>query len=336
MLIRRVSGRVARWTLCLLVVQTVVPAPAPFTRVARTQFLELLKIPSESPAVSARSHGSAAEGGLIVEDLSWESADGETVPAFLIRPERASGRLPAVVCLHGSSGSRESMAAAEFGPGEWIRPGRQVPHTRLLGWARELARRGFVTLAITQRGLDRRTPPINDQANALLVQGRTAMGALVHEIRQGVTLLRERSDVGGIGIAGMSFGGITSFYTWLADTRVTAAAPICGGVGSLESFVLRGRLSYHGTYWWVPGMLEAGDHGDFAAANAPRPLMLWAPTSDVGMPREGVDRFRETAAAAYRQAGAASALQVHQPTGEHSFTVEAFEAMAAFLAQSLR
>lgn len=326
----------ARWTLSLLVVQAAALAAAPFASVARTQFLELLKIPSESPAVSARSHGRTAEDGLIVEDLSWESADGESVPAFLIRPESSTGRLPAVVCLHGSSGSRESMVAAEFGPGEWIRPGRQVPHTRLLGWARELARRGFVTLSITQRGLDRRTPPINDQANALLVQGRTAMGALVHEIRQGVTLLRERGDVGGIGITGMSFGGITSFYTWLADPRVTAAAPICGGVGSLESFVLRGSLSYHGTYWWVPGMLEAGDHGDFAAANAPRPLMLWAPTSDVGMPREGVDRFRATATAAYLQAGAGSALRIHQPPGKHRFTIEAFEAMAAFFAEVLR
>ena len=101
----------------------------------------------------------------------------------------------------------------------------------------------------------------------------------------------------------MSFGGITSFYAWLLDDRVAAAAPICGGVGSLETFIRLGRLSYHGTYWWVPGMLRRGDHGDFASAMAPRPLMVWAPSSDVGMPREGVDRFREQVEPAYARAG---------------------------------
>ena len=228
------------------------------------------------------------------------------------------------------------MAAAEFGSGNWTRPGLDKPHTRMLGWARELARRGFIALAITQRGLDRREPPINVQANVMLVQGRTAMGAVLHEIRQGVTYLEGRGDVGQIGVTGMSFGGITSFYAWLADDRVAAAAPICGGVGSLKSFIRLGRLSYHGTYWWVPGMLEKGDHGDFAAAMAPRPLMLWAPTSDVGMPREGVDRFRERVEPAYRRARAQNALRIHQPPGEHSFTVEAFEAMATFFNEFLR
>ena len=272
----------------------------------------------------------------MVEDLTWDSSDNETVPAYLIRPAEASGRLPAVICLHGSSGSRESMTTQEFGPGQWTRPGRDSPHTRMLGWARELARRGFIALAITQRGLDRREPPINVQANAMLIQGRTAMGEILYEIRQGLTFLKARDDVGKIGVTGMSFGGITSFYTWLLDDRVTAAAPICGGVGSLESFIRLGRLSYHGTYWWVPGMLQRGDHGDFASAMAPKPLMLWAPTSDVGMPRQGVDRFREQVEPAYSQAGAESALRIHQPRGEHSFTMEAFEAMASFFDELLR
>jgi len=206
----------------------------------------------------------------------------------------------------------------------------------MLGWARELARRGYVALAMTQRGLDRRTPPINTQANAMLVQGRTAMGAVLHEIRQAVSYLDQRDDVGKIGVTGMSFGGITSFYAWLVDDRIAAAAPICGGVGSLDSFVRLGSLSYHGTYWWLPGMLDKGDHGDFAAAMAPRPLMLWAPTSDIGMPKPGVDRFRARVEPAYRRAGAENALRIHQPPGEHSFTLEAFEAMETFLHKFLQ
>jgi hypothetical protein len=131
-------------------------------------------------------------------------------------------------------------------------------------------------------------------------------------------------------MTGMSFGGITTFYTWLVDDRIAAAAPICGGVGSVDILLRQGRPSYHGLYWWIPDMLTKGDHGEFAAAMAPRPLMVWAPTEDIGMPREGVDRFASLARPAYERAGAAAKLVIHQPPGEHDFTMEAFEAMRRF------
>ncbi len=312
-------------------------AEAPLDRADRETFAGLLKVSLENPDVTPVTHGSETRDGLTVEDISWESLDAETVPAYVISPANAGGSLPAIICLHGSSGSRESMITGEFGRGEWTRPGRDQPHTRMLGWARELARRGYVALAMTQRGLDRREPPINQQANALLVYDRTAMGAILHEIRQAVTYLSTRPDVDPerIGATGMSFGGITSFYVWLLDDRVAAAAPICGGVGSVDAFATHGSIGYHGTYWWIPGMLSKGDQADFAAPMAPRPLMLWAPTEDIGMPKDGVDRFIQTVAPAYQSAGAASAFVVHQPPGGHSFTPEAFEAMVGFFDQNL-
>ena len=316
--------------LILLAVAAHAQEPTPET------FHRLLKTDPAPPSVDVSVHSRVVEDGIAVEDVSWESLDGETVPAFVLRPAEASGPLPAVICLHGSSGSRESMVTTQFGPGEWTRPGSDQPHQRMLGWARELARRGFVALAMTQRGLDRRGPPINVQANTLLPRGRTAMGAVLYEIRQATSYLDGRDDVGRIGATGMSFGGITSFYVWLADDRIAAAAPICGGVGSIDSFIRLGRLSYHGTYWWIPDMLAAGDHADFAAWRAPRPLMVWGPTEDVGMPREGVDRFRAQVEPAYARAGRPEGLEIHQQPGEHSFTVEAFDAMAAFFEKFLR
>lgn len=324
--------------ICLLTLFSLCAATAqqPFASVARQTFADLLKNPLQHPSLSPTIHSQRVEEGLVIEDVSWPTLDDQTVPAFVIRPADAKGPLPAVICLHGSSGSRDSMTTSQFGPGEWTRNGRDAAHTRMLGWARELARRGYVVLAMTQRGLDDRGVPINTQSNALLVQGRTGMGAVLHEIRQAVTYLDGRTDVGKIGITGMSFGGITSFYTWIVDDRIAAAAPICGGVGSLESFIQLGSLSYHGTYWWLPGMLLKGDHGDFASALAPRPLMVWAPTEDIGMPREGVDHFRAQVQPAYAQAGASEALVIHQPSGKHSFTLEAFEAMDAFFRDHLR
>ena len=304
---------------------------------ARRTMSELLKVPLAAPDAAVEVLSRTTEGDLIIEDLAWPSLDGQRVTAFLIRPAR-EGLLPAVICLHGTGGSRESETTASFGPGDWTRPGDSKPHRRMLGWARELARRGFVTLALTQRGLDRRAPPdTNDQAKDLLVRGRTLMGAIVHEIRQGVTYLDRRPDVraGQIAVAGMSFGGITAFYSWLVDNRVRALASICGGVGSIDVLLRAGRPSYHGFYWWIPGMLAHGDQAEFAAPLAPRPVMLWAPQSDIGMPKQGVDRFAELVRPAYARAKADQNLVIHQPPGEHEFTVEAFEAMATFLGTAL-
>ena len=329
---------VTLWAFC-----AVVPARAQEGRfadrpTAMRTFAELLKIPLEPPQVSVTVVSTKDEDGLIIEDIYWESLDHERPVAFVIRPAKVKGRLPAIVCLHGSSGSRESECAPKFGLGDWIRFGDKTPHTRLLGWARELSRRGYVTLALTQRGLDRRIPDTDDQAKELLLRGRTLMGAIVYEIRQAVTYLQSREDVdpARIAMTGMSFGGITTFCTWLVDGRLAAAAPICGGVGSLDVFLERGSRSYHGFYWWIPNMLTKGDQGDFAAAMAPRPLMLWAPLNDIGMPREGVTRFLEVVQPAYVKAEAADALVVHRPPGEHEFTLEAFETMRAFFDSRLK
>ena len=304
----------------------------------RRALTELLKISPDPPKVVVEVIDRRHEEGVIVEELAWPSLDGQRVSASLIRPD-TNTPLPAVVCLHETGGSRESITAGQFGPGPWPRPDGGEPQRRMLGWARELARRGFVTIAFTQRGLDRRAPPdTNDQAKDLLVRGRTLMGALIHEIRQAVTYLESRTDVqaGRIAVAGMSFGGITAFYTWAVDSRVWAAASICGGVGSIDVLLQKGRPAYHGFYWWIPGMLTHGDQADFAAALAPRPLMLWAPTRDIGMPKEGVDRFKDRVAPSYAQHGAEKNLVIHQPDGEHEFTVEAFDRMVSFFGASLR
>ena len=168
-------------------------------------FADLLKMPLTAPESSITVGSSQEEEGVVVEDISWESLDKEHPTAFVLRPARFKGPLPAIVCLHGSSGSRELVCTPQFGIGEWTRPGAKTAQTQLLGWARELSRYGYLTLALTQRGLDRRTPDTDDQAKDLLVRGRTLMGAIVYEIRQAVSYLRTRKDVdpSRIGMTGM-------------------------------------------------------------------------------------------------------------------------------------
>jgi len=319
------------------------PAPAkaeksPFAHVSMKVFADLLKIPLESPEIAATVHSAREEDGLVIEDVSWPSIGGDRVPAYVVRPAKVSGRMPVIVCLHGSSTNRDVDVAPKYEYGEWTRYGTNRKGKTLYGWARELARRGYITLAMTQRGLDNRIPDTESRNKELLVRGRNVMGTIVYEIRQAVSYLHQRPDVdpSRIGMTGISFGGITTFYTWLVDDRIAAAAPICGGVGSVEKFIAHGARTYHGIYWWVPDLLTKGDHGEFAAAMAPRPLMLWAPTNDIGMPNEGIDRFLEVAMPAYKQAGAADRLVVHRPPGQHALTMESVDAVFQFFEKFLK
>ena len=304
---------------------------------ARRTLSELLKISPDPPKVAVEVVDRRSEDGLIVEDLAWASLDGQRVSAFLIRPE-TSGRLPAIVCLHGTGGSRESMTTREFGPGQWTTPGATAPHQRMLGWARELARRGFVTLALTQRGLDRRAPPdTNDQAKDLLVRGRTLMGAIVHEIRQAVTYLERRDDVQAAGLLWRDCRLVAlrpSIRGWptvasgrplrsaAASARsmfccAAAVPPITGSTGGSRTCsraVTRGispRRSRRGPSCY-------GRHGATSAC------------------RRKESTVSRTRHAGVRTARAEKNLVIHQPDGEHEFTVEAFDAMVSFFETSLR
>jgi dienelactone hydrolase len=314
------------------------PQDSSFAFVARNTFADLLKIPLAAPEVSITVRSVKEEEGLRIEDIFWNTFDGQQVPAYVIRPAKATGRLPAIIFLHGTNGSRESDCTKEFGPGPWTNArGVFRPHL-FHGSARELARRGYLTLAATQRGEDARMPDVEDQVKDMLIQGRTFMGANVYELRQAITYLQHRDDVdpGKIGMSGFSWGGVTTFYTWLVDLRIAAAAPLCGAVGSVETYSRKGSHTFSGTGWWIPDMLLKGDQADFASAMAPRPLMLWAPTEDEGMPKEGVDKFIATVRPAYERARAGDEFVVYQPPGPHLFTMETFDAMYNFFNQHLR
>src|SRR5258706_3887396 len=100
---------------------------------AMTAFAHLLKIPLAPPSVSVTVKSTKQEEGLIIEDISWKALDEDEPFAYVIRPANVTKPLAAIVCLHGSSGSRESEVASTFGMGDWTRYGDKSPRPRLLG-----------------------------------------------------------------------------------------------------------------------------------------------------------------------------------------------------------
>ncbi|MEX1032180.1 MAG: alpha/beta fold hydrolase [Cellvibrionaceae bacterium] len=169
---------------------------------------------------SLLAHYIHTDGGRVdIQDLRFTAADGATMSALLYIPLDASRESPApgVLAIHGYINSRETQS----------------------GFAIELARRGFVVLALDQRGHGYSAPPAFAEA----------FGAL-----DGLNYLRSLAfvDKERIGLEGHSMGG------W-ASRVATQLAP-----DSYRSIVMEGASAAA-----VPGL------GDFSGSpEQPRNLAI--------------------------------------------------------------
>ena len=301
----------------------------------RSKLLELLGLDALPDDVDIAAGATKEEDGIRVTQLTYANSLGETVPGILMIPLDALGqKLPGVVCIPGTGGSAERVAHQRFYQDE-------PPTGSLIGWGRELARRGVVTLAISPKGsITRRVDPEswNLEGKLLTPYGRPQMGILVEETLRAARILaaNEGVDANRIGLTGMSLGGNATWYAMACAPWIRAGVPICGGVGRMTSVIHEGDIRRHSAYFFVPHLLRYFDHPEIVAAcMPPRPFMMVAPIEDEDMPREGVEDLMRVVAPVYASLGHPERFKVYQPEGNHRFLVEYFEWMVEWFEQSL-
>ena len=301
----------------------------------RAKLLELLGIEEVPDDVEFTTESTEEQDGISVVRGSYQNSLGETVLAVIMKPAEARRQpMPGVVCVDGTGGDAERMANVNF-----YRP--QPSTGPLIGWGRELARRGFVTIAITPKGCDIRRRSIGawaEEAKLLAPFGRPQMGVLVEETLMAARVLSGTDGVepDRIGLTGMSLGGNATWYAMACAPWIRAGAPICGGVGSLARVIHEGQVERHSSYFFIPHMLRYFDHPEVVAACiAPRPFMMVSPIEDEDMPRTGVDDLIPVVAPAYEAMGHPEQYKVHQPPGKHVFLIEYFEWMVDWFKRSL-
>ena len=280
--------------------------------------------PAAAPTMEVEDRW-AGRDGLILEQVRVHDGLGDEIPGMLAFPANASGRLPVAVCLHGTWESWEQMMERRL----------TERGTSLYGWPRELARRGFAVLVITQRG----HPPRRESwdwewPKLLLPYGRSAMGCFVADVAACVDVLSKRPEIdpSRIAIGGYSLGGIIAFYSFAVDARLRACFTFCGGVGSVRTLIREGTTRFHSPYYYIPRLLSEGlDHDRIAEACAPRPLFVIGAEEDAGMPASAVRAFGERAVDVYRRAGAAEKLRVSVHGGPHRVDRAMLEEAAAWL-----
>jgi aminoglycoside 3-N-acetyltransferase len=282
-----------------------------------------LHVPRASQVRAETRHRRETGDGLVLEELRLQGGIHPLVPAMLAYPQDSAGPLPALLCLHGTGENWQWLMEEPL----------SADGERLRGWARDLARRGYAVLALTQYSHPPRPEPWDwSWSHTLPVFGHTSMGRLVGDALLGLDYLCARPEVdpARLAAAGFSLGGIVSFYSAVVDPRISAAVSFCGGVGSLHHLLREGNPAYHSAYYYPHGLLAEGlDHPQLLPALAPRALLLCAATEDPGMPLAGVETFAGAARREY--AGHPAGFELFVEEGGHALTLAGLERAGAFL-----
>ena len=145
-----------------------------------------------------------------------------------------------------------------------------------------------------------------------LMYGFSCASLRIYQAQRCIDIL-EKEGLSHFGIMGISGGGLVSLYTSLVDDRIERTV-VSGYVNTFGDSVLS---MWHCQDNYIPGILEAGDMYDLAAALAPKRLLIEFGERDklfpVGASAEAVKRISEV----YKKAGAEDKFYFDRHKGKH-------------------
>jgi dienelactone hydrolase len=286
--------------------------------------------PERTP-LNAKRVGQIDRPGYVIEKIIFESRPRFYVTANLYRPERAAGRLPAVI----------------FPPGHYDQGKSAEAYQR---FCILMAREGFVALTWDPVGQGERLQlydPKTGEAragrgtsehkalgNQCYLIGLNLMNYRAWDAVRAIDYLETRTDVDRARIAcvGQSGGGMETLQFAPYETRLAAAVPVCAVAtfrGKTEALLIAdAEQILHGT-------LAAGiDHPELLATVAPRPLLIGSAIRDyvpIAFARSTYDELKPV----YGLLGRRENLAMAETDAGHSLNQELREAIASFLHRRL-
>jgi dienelactone hydrolase len=249
----------------------------------------------------------------IRKKLTFVPEKGDRVPAYLLLPVGAKGKSPAVLCLHQTNGQRgkEEPAGISGNPD--------------LHYARNLAERGYVTLALDYPnfGEYKFDPYANGYQSA-------SMKAVWNNMRA-IDLLQALPEVDSerIGCIGHSLGGHNAMFTSVFDPRIKAIVSNCGFNafpkymgGDLKGWSHKGYMPRIASVYGAKPEKMPFDFPEVVAALAPRAFLASAPTGDANFEVSGVRDCLAAGMPVYELLGAKEKLSANYPDCKHEFPPE--------------
>ena len=202
--------------------------------------------------------GTVEGRGYRIRKLRYEVIPGMYSAALLYEPEHFSGKLPAVLNVHG------------HGAG-----GKAVEHKQKR--CINQARRGMLALSLEWFGFGELDSPENDHSfvGHLELAGANGLGLFYLEMRRGLDYLYNdpRVDRSRIAMTGLSGGGWQTIVLSSLDPRVSAAIPVAGFC-SLTTAIEHPEYAGDDAEQNASDFRRGIDYAQLAAMRAPRPTLL--------------------------------------------------------------
>ena len=218
-----------------------------------------------------------------------ESEKGSVVPVYILIPDGIDGKKPVAITLQGhSSGFHNSIGEPKSENEKEYALGRGM-------FAVQAVKRGYIAVAIEQRGMGERRPVSNMkdmspmctyEAMTALSLGRTILGERMWDVSKVIDSLSNfpECDMDNIFITGNSGGGTMSFYAACYDERIKLSAPSCAFCSYKASIM----DIFHCACNYIPNVMTWFEMEDLACLIAPRKLLVIAGRDDNIFPIQGV------------------------------------------------
>ena len=296
--------------------------------------------------------------GLHIERLSWQLPGGPRTEAVFLKPVRARGPLPAILGLHDHGGNKylgwRKIARIGDKPSENV-VAHQEEYYGGVGWANELARRGYAVLVhdafpfgsrrvrvadvspkVREDGID---PAPDDAAGvkrynkfarahedimekSLVSAGTTWPGVYVVEDQRALDVLCARPDVDPrrVGCAGLSGGGMRTVFLGGLDDRIRCAIAV-GFMTTWRDFLLD-KCYTHTWMAYVPILPRDLDFPEILALRAPAATMVLNCNEDQLYTLPEMHRADAMIRETFEKGGAGDSYRCNFYPGGHKFDLD--------------
>lgn len=259
--------------------------------------------------------------------LSFAVAEQDRAPGYLLIPNNLKAKVPAILCLHQTNGQLGSKETAGLGGS---------PN---LHYARHLAERGYVTLAIDYPSFGAYE---YDFKKSEFKSG--TMKAIFNNMRA-IDLLQSLPEVDPdrIGCIGHSLGGHNTMFTAVFDERIKALVSNCGFNsfpkyygGKLKGWTSDRYMPRIATLYDSKPEKVPFDFPEVVAAFAPRAFLASSPLRDSNFEVSGVKDCIAAAQPIYQLLRAKDKLAANYPDCEHDFPEDVRRTAYEFLDRWLK
>jgi dienelactone hydrolase len=303
--------------------------------------------------------------GLICEEISYQLPFGRPTKAVVLKPENASGKLPAVLGLHCHGGNKylglDKIAKTKDDVPEHVKA-HHATYYEGKAWANELAKQGYVvmvhdTFAFGSRRVMLEDVPVERRsgiwefdmtkqsnidsynswasdhesimAKSLFCAGTSWPAVYFAEDQLALSILASRSDVDPdrLGCAGLSGGGLRTVMLGGLDPRISCS--VCVGFMTTWTDFLLYKSYTHTWMIYVPLLPRELDFPDIMSLRAPLPTMVLNDIEDNLFTLNEMKKADKMLQQVFDKAGASDKYKCSFHPGPHKFDLamqkEAFD-----------